>query len=352
MDLKNINELKNLLKKSKSGFPIIISGIEKTLIKESIQQVYNTVEILPELNISILEDDFINYDEVVNACEALPVISSSRIVHIKNPVFLKKAENTGGSDDKSFSGSNNLLSYLSNYIKAVPLDIILLISLNEELEGKNKIVTELKASGYNLEFKMLKGEELHNYVTLLFETNGKKINKSELLYFISAVSGSFDLIEREIEKLCAYADKEEFITKKHIDDAVHRGIENNIFKMVDSISVKNADTAISILDALLFQKEEPLRILGMIIRQYRIIYLIYLMINETKTLDEIKSKLRAQKINLMDFVLNNYVKQAKNFDGAGLKKSLTYCSEADYAIKTSGLSDELILETLIVKLCK
>lgn len=354
MELKNISELKNLLSEGKPGFPIIIYGIEKALIKECIKAIYDTIELLPELNIITLEGDFINYDEVVNACESLPVISPSRVVHIKNPSLFKKnteSENGDEQENNNFDGSN-LVNYLSGYIKAVPPDTILLITLNEELQGKNKLINLIKTSGYSLEFKMLKGEDLSTYVNSIFEKNDKKINKSDLLYFISAVANSFDIIEREIDKLCAYADEVEFITKKHIDDVVHKGIENNIFKMVDSISIKNADTAISILNALIFQKEEPLRILGMIIRQYRILYLIYLMLNEKKSIDYIKANLRTKKINLMDFVLNNYIKQVRNFDGISLKNALAHCADADYSIKTSGLSDELILEMLIVKLCK
>lgn len=354
MDLKSYDELKKIIDSGKNGFPIIVYGVEKQLIKACIDLIYSTVKVFPELNVITLEGDSINYDGVVNACETLPMISDRRIVHLKNPNFFKKSSGTDGEEGKKTSNSqqDNLVDYLQGYVKSVSEDSIFLISYDDEIDFKNKLLANIKSNGYSLEYKQLKGEDLKNYILSIFERNGKKISNSDLLYFTSATSSSFEGLEKEIDKLCLYDLNDDTITKKHIDEVVHKGIENNIFKMVDNISIKNADSAISILDVLLFQKEEPLRILGMIIRQYRILYLIYLLQEQKKSFEEIKTNLKTKKINLMDFVLNNYIKQVKNYSSSSLKSALALCYEADCNIKTSKFSSELILETLIVKLCK
>lgn len=352
MELKNIEDLKKIMAKEECGFLILVGGVEKTLIPEAVSTICSGIEVLPELNIITLTGDSINYDEIVNACESLPIISSRRVVHIKNIPGLGKSVDKDEADDKSKSESVVWLPYLLSYAKAVPKDTILLISSQQELDGKNKLVAEAKSSGYLLEFKTRKGEELTHSISQLFEERGKKISRADLMYLISCTGGTFEAIEREVEKLCSFAINEDTIIKSQIDEVVHKSMENNIFKMVDSISQRNADHAISILNALLFQKEEPLRILGMIIRQFRILYLIYLMENERMGLEEIKASLRKNKIQLMDFVLNNYIRQLKAMDGNSLKKSLEYCAEADRKLKSSSAGNELILETLIVKLCK
>ena len=91
MEIKNMNEIKELVKNKKNGFPIAIWGVEKQKIKECINLLYGSVDVMPELNIITLENDRVNYDEVVNACESLPFISERKIVHIKNPYFIKKS---------------------------------------------------------------------------------------------------------------------------------------------------------------------------------------------------------------------------------------------------------------------
>lgn len=354
MELKSYKELKDMLKNNTGGFSIIIFGVEKKLIKDSINLIYGTVQILPELNVVTLEGERISYDEVVNACETLPIMGDKRIVHIKNPQFLKKST-TNDSDEvkkQPTAQGDTLVDYLTGYVKSIPNEAILIISYDDEVDFKNKMLHAIKSKGYSLEFKKLRGEELSNSITAIFEKNEKKISKSDLLYFIATIGNSSEVMEQEIEKVCMYASGEDFVTKKHIDEIVTKGIENNIFKMVDSISIKNADAAISILDVLLFQKEEPLRILGMIIRQYRILYLIYLMLEQRKSIEEIKSNLKSKKINLMDFVVNNYIKQARNYNAASLREALGLCLEADCNIKTSRFAPELVMETLIVQLCK
>lgn len=354
MELKSYKELKDMLKDNTSGFSIIIFGVEKKLIKDSINLICDTVQILPELNVVTLEGERISYDEIVNACETLPIMGGKRIVHIKNPQFLKKST-TNDSDEvkkQPADQKDGLVDYLSNYVKSIPSDGILIISYDNEVDFKNKMLHAIKSKGYALEFKKLKGEELNNSIIASFEKNGKKISKSDLFYFTATIGSSSEIMEQEIEKVCMYAANEDFVTKKHIDEIVTKGIENNIFKMVDSISIKNADTAMSILNVLLFQKEEPLRILGMIIRQYRILYLIYLMVEQRKSIEEIKSNLKSKKMNLMDFVVNNYIKQARNYNAVALRESLSLCFKADYNIKTNKFAPELVLETLIVQLCK
>jgi DNA polymerase III subunit delta len=359
MELKSYIDLEKLVNNKirvgeNDGIPIIIFGLEKHLVKDSIKLLYDSIKILPELNIIKLEGENINYDEVFNACESLPVMSDIRIVHIENPQFLKKIANNDSEEVKNKPTKNfdELAEYISNYVKLMVKGTILLISYEDEVDIRNKVLSAFKENGYSIEYKPLRGEELSNHINELFEKHKKKISKSDLLYFITAIGNSFELFEKETDKLCAYAEGSDNITRKHIDESVHRGIENNIFKMVDSISIKNADIAISILTALLFQKEEPLRILGMIIRQYRILYLICLMNTQNYNFEEIRSNLKAKKINLIDFVLNNYIKQSKNYTIENLKAAMILCFEADNNIKTSKFSSELILETLIVKLCK
>jgi DNA polymerase-3 subunit delta len=168
-----------------------------------------------------------------------------------------------------------------------------------------------------------------------------------LIYFISEVGTSLEQIESEIEKLCFYEIGENLINRNQIDAVVSKSTESNIFKMVDDISRKDASGAISILNALLFKKEEHLKILGMIIRQYRLLLMIKLNSNNKVSGDSIKSSLK-----LKDFTFQNMLKQSRMYDENSLKNALSKCLEVDSEIKTGRFNPELALEMLIVELCK
>lgn len=349
MEIRTFNEFKKLIDSSKLKNPVLIYGEEKYLIRECINEIMNKIVNFPELNIITLENENITIDNVINACETIPFMSDFKIVHIKNPELLKKSgKNTSGENQiNEQSVSSGISEELTNYIKDIADDLLILITYDGEIEEKNKLSILAKNIGTSVQLNTLKGVELQKYVTDMFEKHGRSINKSELVYFLSEVGTSLSLIEKEVEKLCMSNIEKDVVTKNDIDEIVSKTAESNIFKMVDNISKKDAAKAISILNTLLFQKEDHLRILGMIIRQYRLLLTIKLSILNKTPMEKIRSLLK-----LNEYVFQNMVKQCGLYTEASLKKALGCCLDTDIQIKNSRLGPDLALELLVVELCK
>ncbi len=349
MEIRTFNEFKKLINSNKLKNPILIYGEEKYLIKECIKEVMDKVDCFPELNIVTLENENISMDNIINACETIPFISKQKIVHIKNPEFIKKSTKNTSTENPTIEKSSitGILEQITNYIKDVPEDLIILITFDGEIEVKNKLPILIKGIGTLIQLNELKGAELQKYVTDIFQNHGRNINKSELIYFISEVGTSLSLIEKEVEKLCMFDIGEENINRSDIDAIVSKTAESNIFKMVDNISKKDAAKAILILNTLLFQKEDHLKILGMIIRQYRLLLTIKLNLINKTPLDEVRSVLK-----LNEFVFQNMIKQCNLYSENSLKKALTCLLRTDSEIKNSKYNPDLALEMLVVELCK
>lgn len=338
MDIKSIKDFIKFIKSKDIEGSIIVFGDEKALVKESIKQAYEIIHSFPEINIIEIDGESVTYDAIVNSCETLPFMFDKKLVHIKNPYFLLKSNS---------SPSAEISELLSKYIGNIPKETILLITINGEIDSRNKVVTAIKNIGTMVEYKKIKGEELHKWVLDKLNRYGKTISKADLMYLISESGGSTESLESEIEKLCAYTLNEDVIAKKHIDDIMYKSLESNIFKMVDSISRKDAEKALVILKNLLFQKEDHLRILGMIIRQYRMLYLVKQHIEQNISNSEMERSLK-----LSGFTLQNFIKQSKGYNGRELMKSLNKCLEIDYSIKIGKYQPEMALELLIIELCK
>jgi DNA polymerase III delta subunit len=104
------------------------------------------------------------------------------------------------------------------------------------------------------------------------------------------------------------------------------------------------------LDTLLAQKEKHLSVLGMIIRQYRLMLLAYEYQNEKMSQESIGDKLK-----LRGYPLQNILKLSKNYDEKSLMNGFKKCLDTDYKIKNgvfSGDELDLSLEILIAELCK
>jgi DNA polymerase-3 subunit delta len=343
MVINNFNKFQSEIKKDEFKGAVLIYGDEKYLINKSICMIYKLVKVMPEINIIKLEDDNITRDNIINSCETIPCFSSIKVVHIKNPDFLIKLKDTKGTEN-----SSDVLETISKYIKDTPDGIILLISFEGELNGNNKAVALVKNNGCLVQYNKVKGKDLEKWAEDFFKNCGKDIKKSELSYFMSMAPASINFMETEIQKICDYALDETTITREHIDAAAHKSLESNIFKMVDSISKKNADNAVSILNALMYQGEEALRILGMITRQYRILCTVKDCMEDNMAISEIKEKTKIK----IDFIMNNYINQAKVCSDKYLASSMKLCLDADNKLKNSNYPEKLVLEMLIVNLCK
>lgn len=335
MEIKSYKEFVQLLEADKISGPIAIYGDEKHLVKRSVETILSRFRDYSDLNITILDGESANYQNVLNACETMPFLSERRLVLVKNSNLFGKS-----------GGSNDTTAKLSEYVKSVP-NSVLLVFLFEEAENSNPVIKVIKQLGYMVEYKFLKGEELYNEVLQLFDRNGKSITKADIAYLISETGSSIETLEKEVEKLCSYAIDSENISREHIDEIVVKNPDSNVFKMVDSISKRDAEHAFSILNTLLEQDEDCLKIMGMIIRQYRMLYLVMCGINKKKTAQEMESSLK-----IRSFALQNFMKQCRNIDRRKVVKALNCCLNTDFEIKSGRLNPRMAIELLIVELCK
>lgn len=352
MTVNSSSDLKKIINKGFHNGTILICGQERKLIDESIKIVYNSVQSFPELNIITLEGESISFDIVSNACETLPIMADHKVVHINNFSSLSRQQKDNEDDQKQKKPKtgSDIINYLIEFSERKPEGIILLITIDNEIDERAKFVTSVKSNGIFVQYNPLKGEELHKWVRDYFERYGKEIGKTEILYLISMAGSTTEQLDKEIEKLCAYSLDESVILKEHIDAVVHRNLESNIFKMVDSISKRDADGAILMLDTLLAQKEKHLSVLGMIIRQYRL-----MLLSHEYQKEKVPQESIGNKIKLKGYPLQNILKLSNNYDEKSLKNGLRKCLETDYKIKNgiySGDELDLSLELLIAELCK
>lgn len=356
MIINNFNKFQMEIKNDGFKGAILIYGDEKYLVNKSINMIYGMVEVMPEINIVKLENDKITTDNIINSCETIPCFSNIKVVHIKNPDFLKKLKDTKSTDNSEVTSENtnlkqnsdNLIMTIQKYISNTPPGIILLISYDGEINGNNKTVNLAKNDGFLIQYNRVKGRDMEKWAEDLFKNCGKDIKKSELSYYMSMAPSSIDFMETEIQKICDYALDDTTITREHIDAVAHKSLESNIFKMVDAISRKNADNAVSILNTLMFQGEEALKILGMITRQYRILCIIKDCMKDNLSIPEIKEKTKVK----IDYILQNYINHAKIYSNKNLADSMKSCLDTDSKLKNSEYPEKLALEMLIVNLCK
>jgi len=116
--------------------------------------------------------------------------------------------------------------------------------------------------------------------------------------------------------------------------------------MVDALGRRDGRTAMRLLHQLL-NSQKPLSLLGMIVRQFRILV-------QVKELSErgLGQREIADKLKLHSFVVGKGLHQARNFSMAQLETVYDQLVETDVAIKTGRLDPVLALDLLVAGLSR
>lgn len=107
---------------------------------------------------------------------------------------------------------------------------------------------------------------------------------------------------------------------------------------------KKQRKALDLYYDLLALKEPPMRILFLMIRQYRILNQVKGLLKAGYERKEI-----ASKAGLHPFVAGKYMEQARHFETAVLRAVLEEGADLEQRVKTGRLTDKLAVELFLVK---
>lgn len=327
MELNNFSDFKKNIKNIKSL--ILVYGQEKTIIDNTIELVYDLITQFKEMNILIMDGESVSIESIINACETTPFMSDRRLIHIKNANYIFE--------------NNALSNELSKYLNNIPDTNVLLLSSYSSIDKNGNLYKLFRTNGIVIEYKKLKGENLQEYIQNYLNKENKAITKSNLLYLTSELTLCNENIDLELKKLIDYLGDKKSVEKIDIDLILSKSIENNIFRLLDYITIKELDNAIKVYKQMILQGEEELMILSMIFRNYKIMYLLKIYSDNYN--DVVK------KYNIRDFVLKNYIKWIKKYEIGDLKKNIKKCYEYDLKIKQGELNASIAIENLIIELC-
>lgn len=337
--------LQKNIKSKKYNNCYIFCGLDEMLMKENI--TYMTKQFVDEafgdLNVIKFDGNNLKYEDFMNACETLPFMSEKKVVIIYRIPFLK---------EKLDSENQKLYTQCVEYFKNPPEHCIILsyVLLKDKREKANRLkkLMSLDKSTTIVSVDKLKGDKLYKRVEDIFNKNGREIGRIQLKYFCDLVENNLDIIEREVDKLVNYAKGRE-ITKEDIDLLLPAKSEQDIFDLVEFISIKKPDKAIDLMNELLHRGENVMVILSQIREQFQKLYRVKVRLQQGYSVDNIKSEfLTVNKINLPNFIIEKFITQSKKFNEKQLAKCIKLCVETEKKLKSSGIDSKTEMELMII----
>ncbi len=160
------------------------------------------------------------------------------------------------------------------------------------------------------------------------------------------VGADLRALDNEIEKLMAYRNGG-VIRREHVRLLVAQVQEQSIFELVDAIGQRKTALAIELLHDQLRHNAEPLYLLAMIVRQFRLLLQVRDLAARGVSVDQIREQLK-----LHPFVVKKVFDQARNFSVEQLEAIYRQLLETDIAIKTSRGDPTVLLDVLVVEFTK
>jgi DNA polymerase-3 subunit delta len=144
----------------------------------------------------------------------------------------------------------------------------------------------------------------------------------------------------ELDKLLAFVNYRRTIEQDDVEQVSTDSSETNIFNYVDALSQRNASQAMKLLRRLL-DEQDPLFIMAMVIRQFRLLLLGRNLLEANASIEEAKKAIDTYSTWLARKVLD----QARRFNIETLEAVYRRLLAMDTAIKSGEVDTDVALET-------
>lgn len=322
--MKNLNED---LKSGQFKQVYLLYGEEAYLKKQYKARFIKAM--LPEgdtMNYACYEGKNTDIREVIDLAETLPFFAERRLIVFEDTGFFKSS----GGD-------------LADYIGEMP-DTTYFIFIENEVDKRSKLYKAVKAKGYIAELGIQDESTLRRWIQGLVAKEGRQMAPADITYFLNKVGTDMENITKELEKLFCYVIDRDKLTREDIDAVCTTQITNHIFEMVNAVAAKQQRRALDLYYDLLALKEPPMRILFLLIREYRMLFQVKALMQQGCTKKEI-----AARAGIHPFAAGRYMEQAKKFRLEELRDVMEEGADTEERVKTGFLTDSLAVELFLVK---
>ncbi|SDY50986.1 DNA polymerase III, delta subunit [Evansella caseinilytica] len=335
----------DLIKQIKKGSvsPLyLLAGTEEYLIEDTLHRIIERTlsEEEKEFNLSKFDMKEYSVDVAIEEAYTFPFMGGKRIVILKDAYFFTSAKESGKVEHN--------LKKLEAYMESpAPETVFIIQAPYEKLDERKKIVKLAKKNGEYLDGCALDERELYQWLIDRGHDHHVEFDKPAAELLISLTGGQLMLLASEIKKLAIHTGEGGTVTETIVQSLVPRSLEQNIFSLVDGVVKRDISKSWKIYLDLLKQKEEPLKIIALMVRQFRILFQVKQLTGQGYGQKQIAANLK-----LHPYAVKLAMGQAKQFKDEELLDLLDQLADIDYNIKTGRMDKSLAVEIFFSKRAK
>ena len=295
-----------------------------------------------EIKKIVKDNDYVHFNmakttikDIIDEASYYTLTGDEKYIVVSNANFF-------GSEKLDEKDSTLLLNYIKNPIKSTTIiftttsPIDLRKSITKEIKSKYKLININKFSYKDYE------SEINKYVSSM----GFKIEYECISYLINNSYDNLDIIFNEIDKMVLYYNHLTTIKFKDLLQVVGSIIDSNNFHFVDAVINKNLKLSLKLFDDLKVVKTEPVMLISLLAREYRLMYYVKKMYQNKKTLASICSELKLQ-----DWQVNKLYNNSIKYSDDELLNNLVSLCNCDTSIKKGLWDKDVALISFLLGAC-
>ena len=287
---------------------------------------------LEALNLAELSDP--EPDALIATAETLPLMTSKRVVVVRDASALSASRKGDGQDDA-----------LLDYLGRLPDTVCLVFYVKGKADARRRLYGWFKKHDAIVDFSPMSDAECVQWVSASLRRAGKTIDRVTAARLVFTVGRDAALLKQEMDKLCAYVQERPSITPEDIDAVCVRSTECSVFEMVDAQTDGRLNRAFAYLTDMLGGGESEFAILSMLLRQYRLLYHARRLTDEGVPASEM-----ARLLGVAPFAAGRAQKQARRFDLRRLQNAYDYLLEWEYRLKQGQVPHEACVHNAMLRL--
>ena len=234
-----------------------------------------------------------------------------------------------------------LIDYAEN-----PIPEACLVVTSNKVDRKRKLFKKLTGLKTAIACEAPKENELINWLRKRAEETNYSLSSNAARVLINRVGARPGILAKELEKTLLYAGANKSISEKDVAEVVGESKTENVFALTEALKTKNPETALRLLNNQINHGEEPIKILGTIAWQFRMIW-------EVKHYQKknLPSGQIAKTMGANPYVVDKALQHTDRFSTKQLRTGYLELAKADRSLKSTSQDPLAVMQTLVLNLC-
>ncbi|MFD2116151.1 DNA polymerase III subunit delta [Paenibacillus yanchengensis] len=337
-------DISRAMKDVKEGkvWPIyVLVGEDRYRVQQFVTYLSETIFAVDERELGIVKFDTTEtvIDEIILEAETVPFFLHKKLIIVHDALLLT----AGGKDvNKLDHKPDALLRYLEHPLES---SIVVFIAQAEKLDERRKVVKQLKSRQAVLTFDELDQAQMKQWLLRRIQKQGRTITEAAAALLQVKTGNHMQQLAQESDKLCLRVGEGGTIEESIVRELIPDTAEEHVFALVDAIVELRTEQALHLYKQLLLQREEPIKIIALIVRQIR-------MMLQIKELEQqhYSPKQMASILGQHPYAIKLAAEKGKRLKQQQLATILSQLADLDYNMKIGAANKTLALELFILSL--